>query len=269
MSRYNERTPLTQGGNALTLIMEQTKQLSNEVGHLERLISQIGTQRDSQSLRDQLKEKRDLCARLSKSTAQIYESRSREIPASDKYQAEKLMSQLQGFVKRFQNLTQDCLQKERNTPIPTEHEPVFRRGAPVTVSDSRQSQRLSERDSSVGLSTSFQSVQSFDSNVDSAIIEERNEDIRKLEKDMQQLNEVFIDVARIIDEQGHMITTIEDNTFHAANNTEEGTNQLRQASTYQRSSRSKLCCLLLILVLVLAALGLFAGLWLGVFKKKN
>jgi t-SNARE complex subunit (syntaxin) len=103
--------------------------------------------------------------------------------------------------------------------------------------------------------------------IDRAIIEERDTEIRQLEREIVGLNEVFKDVAELVKEQGETITTIEDETLKAAHNVEEGVGQLRKASEYQKSSRSKLCCLALIATAIVAAVAVFCGVYFGVIKK--
>ncbi len=50
------------------------------------------------------------------------------------------------------------------------------------------------------------------------------------------------------------IDNIESNVESTAHNTAEGVQQLRQASKHQRSARTKLCCLALIIVIVAAVI---------------
>lgn len=68
----------------------------------------------------------------------------------------------------------------------------------------------------------------FDSyNVERSIMEERNEEIKYLENELKGLNEIFVDVATMIKEQGEQIMTIEQNTEIAASSVEEGVSQLK------------------------------------------
>ena len=103
--------------------------------------------------------------------------------------------------------------------------------------------------------------------VDQAIIEERDNEMKFLESEMKGLNEMFVDIAVMIEEQGKEISTIEDNTFKAAAGVQDGVTELQKASEYQKSSRKKLCCLLLIAVIILAIIGIFIGVYFGALSK--
>jgi t-SNARE complex subunit (syntaxin) len=123
-----------------------------------------------------------------------------------------------------------------------------------------------ERDS-YSYHSQIQKIEVESYNVDTAIIEERNEEFKYLENELRGLNEMFVDIAVMIKDQGTMVDTIEQNTQHAVAHSDEAVIQLRKASEYQRKSRTKLCCVALILTLILAAIGIFLGIWFGVLKK--
>lgn len=71
----------------------------------------------------------------------------------------------------------------------------------------------------------------------------------------------------MIKEQGEDIITIEGNTETGLKHMEDGVNQLQKASEYQKSSRTKLCCILLIIVLIVGAIAAFLGIYCGAMGK--
>lgn len=75
---------------------------------------------------------------------------------------------------------------------------------------------------------------------------------------MVELNELFRDVASMVQDQGGMISTIEDNVVNVRDDTRGADRELTQASRYQRSARGKAFCLLLILGLVVLVIVLAA-----------
>jgi len=83
------------------------------------------------------------------------------------------------------------------------------------------------------------------------LIIEREGEIRQIEQSVGELNELFRDVAHIVREQGDMIDTIDVNVENTLTDTRGADTELRSASRYQKSARSKACCLLLILAIVL------------------
>lgn len=70
--------------------------------------------------------------------------------------------------------------------------------------------------------------------------------------------------AALVEEQGDMIDNIESNVASTEQNTKEGTAELRKANEYQKSSRKKLCWLLLCIVILC---GVVAGVYFAL--KKN
>lgn len=87
-------------------------------------------------------------------------------------------------------------------------------------------------------------------------LKERQQALVSFESDIQQLNDIFSDLARIVHEQGDMVDSIEANVEHATIYVDEGSSNVRQALEYQNKSRQKkliLCvfCTALIFILLL------------------
>jgi syntaxin 7 len=107
--------------------------------------------------------------------------------------------------------------------------------------------------------------------IERALIEERDKGIRDIEASVVTVNEIFQDLATLVEEQGEMIgacalvlkrlvisqsratENIESNIQKTDVNTKEGVAELRKANSYQKSSRTKLCILLLCIVLLCGA----------------
>ncbi|XP_031559738.1 syntaxin-7-like [Actinia tenebrosa] len=92
--------------------------------------------------------------------------------------------------------------------------------------------------------------------VDEAIMYEREDRIRQIESDILDINEIFRDLAGMVYEQGEMIDSIEGNVEKAHDNVSTANIQLEKASKYQKAARKKMCCLLVICVLVAGAVAL-------------
>ena len=85
---------------------------------------------------------------------------------------------------------------------------------------------------------------------DSLIIE-RETEIRNIEQSVGELNELFRDVAHIVHDQGEHLDIISENVEGVRTDTQGADRELRSASRYQKSSRNKACCLLIILAVIL------------------
>ncbi len=94
-----------------------------------------------------------------------------------------------------------------------------------------------------------------------ALIIEREEEIRNIEQGVGDLNVLFQQVAQIVTEQGEVLDTIERNVEDVRDSTRGADRELRSASRYQKNARSKMCCLLVILsvILTIILLAVFLG----------
>jgi len=99
-----------------------------------------------------------------------------------------------------------------------------------------------------------------------AYIENKHKDILKLEQSIQELHQLFLEMAILVEAQGELIDQIEYNVSQSVAYTKEAVKQLHAANKYQKKSRKKMCCLVIILALVLAALAGGVSALISVFK---
>lgn len=75
-------------------------------------------------------------------------------------------------------------------------------------------------------------------------IQERHHQILELEKSIVELHQLFVDMAVLVEAQGEIIDTIEDNVIKTDAYIEKGKNELVDANTYQKRIRKKKCFLI-------------------------
>jgi len=95
-----------------------------------------------------------------------------------------------------------------------------------------------------------------------AYIESKSNDIKRLEQSIQELHNLFLDMAIMVEAQGELIDQIEYNVTQAVDNTRVAVENLRGANKYQKKSRKKMCiivCILIVVLLLLAGGGIVAG----------
>lgn len=73
-----------------------------------------------------------------------------------------------------------------------------------------------------------------DIHVNNAIIEERNSHMEQLYKDTIMINEIYTDLALLVQQQGENINIIADNIEHCVIQTEEAIQELEKTSTLQK-----------------------------------
>jgi t-SNARE complex subunit (syntaxin) len=81
-----------------------------------------------------------------------------------------------------------------------------------------------------------------------ALIEEREEEIVNVSQTIAEINEMFKDFASQVHSQGEQLDSIEVNTTRAEDRTDKAAVELGKASKYQSAARKKMCYILLMLV---------------------
>jgi syntaxin 1B/2/3 len=91
-----------------------------------------------------------------------------------------------------------------------------------------------------------------------AEIMENRDDILRIERSMRELNQMFNDLAILVNEQGTVIIQVHDNVVEANTNVEGGRAELAKAKVYQKKSRRKMtylvCCITVIFLIILAVI---------------
>ncbi len=85
-----------------------------------------------------------------------------------------------------------------------------------------------------------------------SMIEERDQEIKTIQSQMSEVNEIFKDLHQLVTIHEDMIDNIETNISVAKTNTGRAVVEVKKASDYQQKSRSKLCLFLIIVTLILA-----------------
>ena len=84
-------------------------------------------------------------------------------------------------------------------------------------------------------------------------VEDRDQEIVKIAKNIEELATIFKDLATLVIDQGTILDRIDYNMEQVVETTKKGMVQLNKAEEYQKSTRPLKCiCVLLILILVLA-----------------
>ncbi|XP_019162682.1 PREDICTED: syntaxin-132-like [Ipomoea nil] len=85
-----------------------------------------------------------------------------------------------------------------------------------------------------------------------AEIQERHDAVRELESKLLDLQQVFLDMAVLVDVQGDMLNDIESQVSAAVDHVQSGNTALQRAKTLQRKNRKWMCLAVIILLLVVA-----------------
>ncbi|XP_019427616.1 PREDICTED: syntaxin-132-like [Lupinus angustifolius] len=83
-----------------------------------------------------------------------------------------------------------------------------------------------------------------------AEIQERHDAVRDVERKLLDLNQIFMDIAVLVDAQGDMLNNIETQVSSAVDHVQQGNNALQKAKKLQRNSRKWMCIAIIILLII-------------------
>lgn len=85
-----------------------------------------------------------------------------------------------------------------------------------------------------------------------AEIHERHGAVRDLEKKLLDLQQIFLDMAVLVDHQGEMLDNIESQVSSAVDHVQSGNTALQRAKSLQKNSRKWTCIAIIILLIIVA-----------------
>lgn len=101
----------------------------------------------------------------------------------------------------------------------------------------------------------YQQLIQQEMNVNEAMIQERKEEMEVVHSKIVQVNDIFKDLASMVDDQGEQIEQIKGDLQFASKKTQAGVKELDKANSYQKASTKKLiCCGIFIFVVVVVVI---------------
>ncbi|KAL3867879.1 hypothetical protein ACJMK2_040725 [Sinanodonta woodiana] len=249
------------GGNDLgklsQTIVNNIQKITQNVAQIQKMVGQIGTAQDSEELRNRLHQTTHYTNQLAKDTnSSLKELAHLPGPANPsehrqwKMQKERLTEEFSNALKNFQTVQRTAAEKERAS--------VARARAHSSSFGHQPLEMKNEEFSTPGYSQTKEMLQ-MEEDVDLEAIREREDAIRKLEKDITDVNQIFKDLGMLVHEQGEMLDSIEANVETAEVQVQEGTQQLAKARDYQSKARRKKCCIIIVIVVILAIIAIIIG----------
>ncbi|KAJ8033092.1 Syntaxin-12 [Holothuria leucospilota] len=255
-SSYSSGKSHTQDFNRLaSSVGSNIQKINKNVRDIEKLTQLLGTQADTKQSRAKLDETQHYTNQLAKETNKMLKDLN-AIPAPDnqsdsrqhRMQKDRLTNDFSDALNQFQRVQREAAKVER--------ECVDR------ARSKSESMNPYEDDISQDpfASASFGSMdQTQMQSEDMEALVERENQLKKLESDILDVNQIFKDVATMVHEQGEMIDSIEANVESAEVHVEQANTQLVKARQYQKKARRKkfLIILCIIITLVIVALILY------------
>ena len=82
-------------------------------------------------------------------------------------------------------------------------------------------------------------------------IQERHDAVKEIERNLLELNQIFMDMATLVEAQGEQLNDIEQQVNKATSFVERGTHQLRIAKNRQRNTRKCVCIAIFLIILLI------------------
>lgn len=257
-------------GTSLQALQQLIQSFASEVSQLNSMITLIGSQRDSREARDRINGlAKSATVKVNGVSEMIKRISSAPKPGSEI--AKKRL--IESFVQQaalFKKISQVIREKEKTpliSAVPSGAAPGANGGNAIMNSTDdggageRQSLMEAER------REQMKQIEAEREYVDGQNLE-REEDVSQLEKNVTQVNEMFKDLATIVQEQGVFIDTIESNIEVGASRVEQGNTELKKAVKYERSTRSKMCWIALFAVIALLVVAVIIVVPAVIFRNK-
>eukprot|EP00050_Salpingoeca_kvevrii_P006085 m.287348 g.287348 ORF g.287348 m.287348 type:complete len:280 (+) comp11757_c0_seq1:59-898(+) len=228
-------------------------EIGQKTSQMQKMTAQVGTARDTHDFRKRVDAVREQSKRLVLETKVAIKQLGELDGGSSaeqkkrRMQQEKFMAELAKATEQWKHAAQVLADKESS---------VLQAERARTASF--RAQRDDDMDDQRALIDDHRrrEQEQLDEQIDinEALIEEREQGIQAIERDMMEINDIFRDLNTAVVDQGVILDHIESNMFSTSNNVERGTQELTKASHYQKKARNKMMCLLVIVAIVAAIL---------------
>jgi len=211
---------------------------------LEQALKNIGTDKDSQGLRDKVHVTQLSCNQIVSQTAKDLQRLTVVVRKGDKQQklqAEKLTGDFRDAVQCYSRLQKQVAEKMKTRLLSRQT-----LGTTSEYDDDDDEQRLTEEAERIAAQKSLQRELQFEQEM----LLEREQRIRQIEGDILDVNEIMRELGAMIHEQGDTINSIENNIENAHGNVELGQQELQKAAGYQIKHRKKMLFLVAVAVII-------------------
>lgn len=82
-------------------------------------------------------------------------------------------------------------------------------------------------------------------------IQERHDTVKEIERSLMDLHQIFLDMAALVEAQGHHLNDIESHVAHASSFVRRGVVDMEMAKDYQKSSRKWTCIAIIVGAIIL------------------
>lgn len=243
-------TPTSTSGFAkqTNVISRRIFQITANVTQIQRLLQAIAAKKDNQqsrnNLRTLLETTRDNIKNTGDEIKKLDDFDENEIGGETaRYTKNKMTRDFQGVLASFQEVQRKS----------AEYQQSYIDSAKQAIQETEEAADTGDSQNAPLLLQATQSPRLLDNSeieFNESLIEERESEIQNIEAGITELNEIFRDLGTMIGQQGEQIDSIEANVENVATDTQTAASELSKAQIYQRNSRNRMFCLLMILIII-------------------
>jgi syntaxin 7 len=243
-------------------------QMTTHVSAFKRSVDVLGTGKDTRELRAKLHDQREKLGVMARDASlavkRLAQAVTNAVDVDDEDKAahvakhQKLVKDFHAVLKDFQKAQRTCAERE-STFLPQKGKKQASYGTmdeeQAGAGDGEYQQESQVLMQERGRSDFAQIDSELEYN--NALIEERERGILEIQQQIGEVNEIFQDLAVLVNEQGSMIDDIEANIVSTAVRTKDAQKELTKADKSQRAARNRLICIVIAVLVALIVLILF------------
>ncbi|CAD7704963.1 unnamed protein product [Ostreobium quekettii] len=217
------------------------------VAKFKRLVDRLGGRRDTGELRSQLAVARSSLQDETKEVMEKVVGLNAQREGLTKRQQERLNRAGQNFtavLEDFEKALKRCSDGEAAPPRAESAALSEASDDPLAAMERQALLQHQQRQEAVVMDSVVAHNES--------LIEERDQGITAIVRDIGELHEMFQDVSTLVTDQGAMLDDIETNITHASGQVEAGANVLGRADQHQKSATRMRMCLAVIVAIIIA-----------------
>ncbi|KAK3815640.1 MAG: t-SNARE [Linnemannia elongata] len=236
-------------------LSQQIFRISSNVSSIQRLVGFLGTNKDTEDVRNKLHDVTEQTRLQVKETSQEIKDLARlDNTHSKKLEHNKLSKDFQKVLVEFQKVQRVSAEKQREFVDRARLSTVRNDYRTTLYINSDSDEDASESGDRPLIDDSQRRMQLLvvdnELEYNESMIVQREEEIREIESGITELNEIFRDLGTMVHEQGSMLDSIENNVTSISMSTHAAAEELTTAAIHQRNARKKSCYLLLIAAFV-------------------
>lgn len=224
------------------------KQFNLELGKFKKSCKKLGTNSDSENIRDAISGSRTTINGLIRT---IKEDALDTV--QNKTYKTKFKRDFDNLVKQYKMVNVDATRKEREFTVRTSNVQTMNIETHAISDFEREKNQARTQTQTTQQKTLAEKVRRQTLMTNAAIQQEQHEEIVKINRDLGVVNDMFKDLGKLTEQQGEQIEKIEVHVDATADSVEKGTKELDEAKRLQNSLRKKKLISLGIGILILLA----------------